>query len=97
MTESGSEHLEVHHDAARSRFTVTVDGVEAVLDYHREGDRMVITHTGVPDAIGGRGIAGQLTRAAFESARERGWRVQPACSYAAAWAHRHPEYSALLA
>lgn len=87
---------EVRHDAAARRFATTVDGVDAFVDYERRGDAMVITHTRVPEAIGGRGVAGQLVRAAFDEARAQGWTVQPACSYAAAWAERHPEVSDLL-
>ncbi|MFC3551744.1 GNAT family N-acetyltransferase [Lysobacter cavernae] len=86
----------IQHDPAAEVFTTTVDGVEARLDYHLADGWMVITHTGVPDAIGGRGIAGELVRAAFEHARAQGWNVRPACSYAAAWVERHPEYNQLL-
>ncbi|QQP97665.1 GNAT family N-acetyltransferase [Lysobacter enzymogenes] len=89
--------VQVKHDPARQRFSTVVDGVEAELDYQMRGDQLVIAHTGVPDAIGGRGIASDLVRAAFEYAREAGYKVRPACSYAAAWAERHPEYSQLLA
>lgn len=94
--ESGPPTIDVQHQPERHRFVAAVDGVEGVLDYHKEGDFMVITHTEVPEAIGGRGVAGQLTRAAFEHARGAGWNVRPACAYAAAWAERHPEYSQLL-
>lgn len=80
----------------QDRFITTVDGVQAHLDYQREDGRMTITHTIVPDAIGGRGIAGQLTRAAFEYARSQGWKVRPACSYAAGWTERHPEFTDVL-
>ena len=78
------------------RFVASVDGSEARLDYRLEGGTMVVTHTAVPDAIAGRGIAGKLTRAAFDHARAQGWKVRPACAYAAGWAERHPEYGALL-
>ncbi len=44
---------------------------------------MLITSTSVPDVIGGRGIAGLLTLAAFEHARSQGWKVRPVCPYAA--------------
>ncbi|RPE81877.1 GNAT family N-acetyltransferase [Vulcaniibacterium tengchongense] len=87
---------EVLHDAERRQFAIAVDGELARLDYRVEDGRMVIAHTGVPDAIAGRGIAGELVRAAFEHARARGWRVRPACAYAAGWAERHPEYNQLL-
>jgi predicted GNAT family acetyltransferase len=84
------------HDPAAGEFTTTVDGFHARLVYHLDGDHLVITHTGVPDPIGGRGIAGELVQAAFEHARAQGLHVRPACSYAAAWAERHPEYNQLL-
>ncbi|MDQ3286784.1 MAG: N-acetyltransferase [Pseudomonadota bacterium] len=85
---------DITHDDGR--FVTALDGVQAHLDYRREDGRMVITHTVVPDEIGSRGIAGQLTRAAFEHARSQGWKVRPACSYAAAWAERHPEFGDVL-
>jgi predicted GNAT family acetyltransferase len=88
---------EIEHDPGSSVFTTTVDGEIALLEYRREGNRMVIVHTGVPDAIGGRGIAGELVRAAFEYAKAQGWHVHPQCAYAAAWVERHPEYNQLLA
>lgn len=78
-------------------FVTRVDGHDARIDYRREGDLMVITHTLVPGAIGGRGIAGRLTRAALEHAKAEGWRVRPECSYAAGWLERHPEYADLVA
>src|SRR5690606_20045532 len=85
------------HNAAAQRFTVTADAVDAVLDYRTDGAVMVITHTVVPSEIGGRGIAGQLVKTAFEHARGQGWQVRPECSYAEAWVKRHPEYLSLLA
>jgi len=88
--------MAVHHDPAAHRFTTSVDGHEAGLDYQLQDGRMVITHTDVPRPIEGRGVASQLTRAAFEHAREQGWNVRPACTYAAAWAERHPEVNQLL-
>lgn len=88
--------MTVHHDPAAHRFTMTEDGHEAGLDYQLQEGWMVITRTGVPQPIEGRGIASKLTRAAFEHAREQGWNVRPACAYAAAWAERHPEYNQLL-
>lgn len=87
----------IQHQPDRSRFATTVDGHEAELDYQREGDVLAIIHTGVPAEIGGRGIAGALVRAAFDFARREGLRVRPACSYAASWSERHPEYAGLLA
>lgn len=86
----------VLHDPAQRRFYTEVEGVLALLDYRLDQGHLVIAHTGVPDAIGGRGIASDLVRAAFDYARQSGLKVRPACSYAAAWIERHPEYNEQL-
>ena len=88
--------VDVVHNPAASRFEAVVDGVLCVLEYRLHDGVMTITHTGVPEAVGGRGIAGALTAAAFDTARHEHWRVVPACAYAAAWITRHPEYTDLV-
>ena len=87
---------DVHHDPDARRLHTRVEGHEAELRYSLRDGRMVIDHTGVPDGIGGRGIAGILVKAALDLARARGWRVVPACSYSAAYVQRHPEYADLI-
>jgi predicted GNAT family acetyltransferase len=88
---------EIHHDPVAHRFSTVVDGVEAEVDYHYDGEVLVINHTGVPRPIEGRGIASELVRAAFEFARGAGVKVRPACSYAAGWVQKHRQYADLLA
>jgi len=88
---------DICHDAARCRFSMQTDGHLCVLDYTLNGQTMTITHTGVPQAVGGRGIAAQLMAAALDAARRQGWRVLPVCSYASAYMRRHPGTEDLLA
>lgn len=99
----------IRHLSAAHRFTTRVDGVECVLEYTLDDTAtapldgtaaarvMTIVHTGVPPAVGGRGVAGALVQSAFDAARAEGWQVRPACTYAAAWLARHPAYQDLLA
>jgi predicted GNAT family acetyltransferase len=47
--------------------------------------------------VGGRGIAALLTRFAVQVADANGWKIVPACGYAATWFERNPEYGHLLA
>jgi predicted GNAT family acetyltransferase len=75
----------ISHDQSATRFTTELEGHLAELDYTVAGDVMTITHTRVPQPIAGRGIAAELMRAALEVAAERGWSINPACSYAAAY------------
>lgn len=86
----------VTHDPAGSRFLLNVDGFDAVVEYELRDGVMTITHTRVPEAIGGRGIAAHLVRVALEHARAEGLKVVPACSYAAVFMQRHGEYADLL-
>jgi len=72
--------VEVRHDAAKNRFEATVDGQLCVADYQRRGDVLWMTHTGVPPAVGGRGIAAELVRTALAWAADQGLKVEPACS-----------------
>ena len=88
---------DIHHHEQQGRFDIHVDGQHCVLDYQLRDGTMIIQHTGVPEAVAGRGIAAQLTRAALDTVRQRGWRVRPVCSYAAAYLARHPEYQDLAA
>lgn len=87
--------LEIEH--VPGRFQARVEGQLCVADYAMQGDVMVMTHTGVPSALEGRGIAAQLVAAALAHARDKGCKVQPACSYVAAYMRRHPETADLLA
>ena len=86
---------EIRHDAAHHRFVTEVDGHTAYVEYEPGDSAIAITHTIVPQDIGGRGIAGQLVRAAALHARNEGLRVDPICSYADAWMRRHPQHDNL--
>ncbi|MGN7838808.1 GNAT family N-acetyltransferase [Stenotrophomonas sp. 22385] len=88
---------EVEHDPARHRFQARIQGELALLDYRIQRKRMVITHTEVPEAIAGRGIAAELTRIALRYARDNRYKVVPACAYAEQFFERHAEYQDLLA
>jgi predicted GNAT family acetyltransferase len=87
----------IQHDRSGRRFETIVDGSHGELDYSLAAGVMTITHTGVPAAVAGRGIASALVEAALATARSEGWKVVPACSYAQAWMQRHPGYDDLRA
>lgn len=88
--------LEITQDSQHNRFTAFVDGHRCVIDYLLNDGVMKITHTGVPDAVGGRGIAAEMTKFALDTARRDGLKVVPICSYTVAYVRRHPEYSDIL-
>ena len=89
--------LTIEHLPQRHCFQAVVDGQRCVVDYVPTGSVLTITHTFVPPALEGRGIAGQLTEAVLEHARVRRLKVRPSCSYARAYMRRHPETLDLVA
>ncbi len=83
-------------DAAASSFVIRQGGTEAELRYAVEGDRMILVHTGVPDAWSGHGIGGRLVRAALARAQANDLTVVPWCPYARHWLQEHPDEAAAV-
>jgi len=88
--------MNVQHEPDRQRFTLPTTPV-SVLDYQRQPDRVVFTHTGVPPAHQGEGLAAQLVEAGLQWARVEKLKVVPACSYVQLYLQRHPEWQNLVA
>lgn len=83
-------------NAAAQRYEATLDGHLSVAEYRDSGGRRVFTHTHVPDALRGRGVAAALVRRALEDARRDGRKVTAACSYVGVFIERNPEFLDLL-
>ncbi len=94
MTDGSS--ITVTNNETERRFEAEVEGQRATSAYLRAGDRIVFTHTEVPEALEGRGIANALTRTALDYARAEGLTVVPLCPFVRAYLERHPEYHDLL-
>lgn len=81
----------------KGRYIVRLDGHVAEMTYSRAGERIVIIdHTGVPDALRGRGIGEALVRRGVEDARAEGLSIIPLCPFAKAQIARHPEWQDVL-
>ena len=89
--------ITVTHLPEASRFQARIEQQLALCEYRRHGDIVAFTHTEVPPALEGQGIAGALVAAALAWCRDEGLRVQPLCSYVALYMRRHPETLDLMA
>ena len=73
--------LNVIHNPGACRFEVVKDGHVAVLEYQKEEGKIIFTHTGVPEVLGGQGIGSMLARAGLDHARSQSRKVVPLCSF----------------
>jgi hypothetical protein len=86
-----SDPQQVTDNQAGSRFELDTDGQRAVLLYRRNGNRLVLIHTEVPEELEGRGLGGTLVRAALDRAARDGLTLVPLCPFARGWLDRHPD------
>ncbi|MCS6880379.1 MAG: GNAT family N-acetyltransferase [Oscillochloridaceae bacterium] len=90
------DQVKVRHNPAAQRFEALVEGQLSVAEYRLDGRRILFTHTEVPPALRGQGVAAKVVRAALDYARESGLIVVPLCWYVDAFIRRNPEYRDLL-
>ncbi len=75
----------------QGRLELTVDGQTALLIYQVEGEYLVLVHTEVPEALGGRGLGGVLVGAAIDRSIRDGLTIVPLCPFARRWLRHHPD------
>ena len=79
----------VINNTVKSRYELEVDNHLSVADYRLNGNELVITHVGVPEALRGQGIAAKVMDGVVEDATAQGLTIVPICSYAASYMARH--------
>ena len=88
---------QVKDNPALGRFEMGGGDSTAFVEYRRAGDRIVLVHTEVPQALSGQGVGSKLVRGTLDAVRTEGLKVVPRCEFVAAHIERHPEYRDLLA
>jgi predicted GNAT family acetyltransferase len=92
-----TETLKIENNESAQRFEVRIDGHEAFVQYrYTDGGDLVLSHTEVPPALGGRGLGGKLAGAALDFARSRNLTVVVTCPFITNYINKHAEYHALL-
>jgi len=72
---------EIQHQTENSRFVLLKDDKECVLDYQLRDNRIDFTHTYVPFALRGQGMAEILVAQGISWAKEQGYDMQASCWY----------------
>lgn len=91
-----SELLKVTQNIDKNRFEVKIGESIAIAEYSITAGELILTHTEVPVALEGNGIASRLAKVAFKYARENDLKVLPLCPYMAAYARKHQDVQDVL-
>lgn len=84
------------HYPNEKRFTTTVDGYPAYLEYILNNDSIDIIHTVVHPAIEGMGVAAELVKSAYEFAKKEKLKIIPSCSYVKVWLKRNSDNDTII-
>jgi hypothetical protein len=86
------ENFEIVNNVEKMRFEVHLDGHMAELEYRLKRNKYYIIHTGVPEELGGRGIAQALALHALRYGENNGLETIVYCPYVKAFLKRHPDW-----
>lgn len=89
--------MTVEEEASRGRIVAKLDGHEAELTFSKAGkDRIIADHTGVPRAIGGKGVGTALVERLHQYALDNDVKVIATCPFVKAKMAKHPEWQDVL-
>src|SRR3712207_3401358 len=69
----------------KGRFELPVQGELALAYYELDGERVVLTHTEVPEALSGRGIGSRLAKGVFDILQASGRKTIAECPFMAGY------------
>lgn len=80
------------------RYFTVIEDVTCELTYSMMAGsgNVIADHTGVPRALGGRGIGRALVDALIADARQNGFKIVPLCPFVRAQYARHPEWADVM-
>lgn len=77
---------------AEKQFELKVDDKTAFIEYHKEDDKIVMTHTEAPEALRGEGVAKELVKHSLQHVKDNNMKVVPLCSYVADYIDKNEQW-----
>ncbi|SDH53121.1 GNAT family N-acetyltransferase [Bosea robiniae] len=85
--------MDVVENVEQNRFELSLDGGTALVAYRRDGERLVLIHTEVPEQFAGQGVGSKLAKGVFELLRASKRKAVVRCEFLKGWIAKHPEYN----
>mgnify|MGYP000014479304 FL=1 len=79
------------HNEPECKYEYHIEGNIAYITYDDQDGNMHLTHTIVPDALAGKGLAKQLLEDVLEQIKKDGKKAVAKCSYIVKYQEKNPE------
>lgn len=85
------------HNEPECKYEYHIDGHIAYITYDDQDGNMHLTHTIVPDALAGKGLAKQLLEDVLAQIEKNGKKAVAQCSYIVKYQEKNPDKSDIFA
>jgi len=79
-----------------NQYEFHIKGKIAKIEYRLKGNKIYITHTEVPPALGGQGVGTQLVEQVLQDIKSKELTLVPLCPFVKAYVNRHTEWLKLV-
>ncbi|HIP54660.1 MAG TPA: N-acetyltransferase [Sulfurimonas autotrophica] len=84
------------HNADECKYEYHIDGYVAYITYDEQDGKMHLTHTIVPDALAGKGLAKALLEDVLNEIEKENKKAVAKCSYIVKYQEKNPDKSHLF-
>lgn len=88
---------ELIHNTNECKYEYHIDGYVAYITYDDQNGNMHLTHTIVPDALAGKGLAKMLLEDVLAEIEKAGKKAVAQCSYIVKYQEKNPDKAAIFA
>lgn len=90
------EEIKLEDNPDKSRFQFDLEGQVAVIEYILVKDQIYLTHTEVPENLGGKGYGSHIIKLALEDIKSRGLKLIPQCPFVTSYIEKNPQWREIL-
>ena len=87
---------ELKNNRIKKQYEFHIDGHIPHLEYIRAKEKIFLTHTEVPQELGGQGIGSQLVEAVLKEVERQNLTLVPLCPFVAGFIKENPDWKKLV-
>lgn len=91
-----NHNSELIHNESQSQFEMHIENQIAFVEYYRDGNKIHLTHTEVPEPLQGKGIGSQLIEQTLQYIKKNHLVFIPLCSFVANYVNNKSQWHDIL-